>query len=55
MPGIRALVWFNRVKEHDWRVNSSTSAKIAFRSLVNSSLFRGSAETFLEHIPATRP
>ncbi len=33
LPAVRAVIWFDRDKETDWRVNSSTAATSAFRSL----------------------
>lgn len=36
---VRAIVWFQRVKEADWRINSSPQALVAFRTLVRSPLF----------------
>jgi glycosyl hydrolase family 26 len=39
MTHVRALVWFDRVKETDWRVNSSPAALKAFRELVRSPTF----------------
>lgn len=38
---VRALVWFQRVKETDWRINSSLASLEAFRSLVRSAPFSG--------------
>ena len=43
MPRIRALVWFDRVKETDWRIDSSPSTLRAFRGTVRSKLFGVSA------------
>ncbi|HEY2771475.1 MAG TPA: VTT domain-containing protein [Solirubrobacteraceae bacterium] len=37
---VRVLVWFQRVKETDWRVNSSASALSAFRDLMRQRPFR---------------
>jgi Glycosyl hydrolase family 26 len=39
LPRVRAIVWFDRVKEADWRVNSSPQALAAFRGLVSSPPF----------------
>jgi mannan endo-1,4-beta-mannosidase len=36
---VRGVIWFQRVKEADWRVNSSSQSLAAFRSLVGSPLF----------------
>ena len=33
---VRALIWFQRVKETDWRVNSSPESLAAFRRVVSS-------------------
>jgi hypothetical protein len=42
MPKVYAVVWFNRVQEDDWRVNSSASSLDAYRAVVASSLYGGS-------------
>lgn len=39
---VRVVVWFQRVKETDWRINSSASSLRAFRALVRSPLFHES-------------
>ncbi len=39
MPRVRAMVWFDREKEADWRVNSSTASLGAFRGAVLSRRF----------------
>jgi hypothetical protein len=36
---VRALVWFQRIKETDWRINSSPSSLAAFRAILASPLF----------------
>jgi len=36
MPRVRAVVWFNKNQETDWRVNSSDASLIAFREIVAS-------------------
>lgn len=41
MPRVRALVWFDRVKETDWIVASSRSSLLAFRSIARNPLFAG--------------
>jgi hypothetical protein len=38
-PRIRAVVWFNKVKETDWRVQSSASSLEAFRDVARSPLY----------------
>jgi hypothetical protein len=43
-PRVRALVWFQRVKETDWRINSSPGSLGAFRALVRSRLFSLNSE-----------
>ena len=40
MPRVRLVVWFDRLKEADWRIGSSTASLAAFRDAVNSSAFR---------------
>lgn len=42
MPRIRALVWFDRVKEANWTVNSSATSASAFRDAVDTPLWSGS-------------
>jgi len=41
-PTVRALVWFDAVKETDWRINSSPAALAAFRQVAASPLYQGS-------------
>ncbi len=36
---VRVLVWFQRIKETDWRINSSLSSLAAFRAIAASPLF----------------
>jgi hypothetical protein len=36
MPRVRAVVWFDRDKEADWRIDSSLGALSAFRSVVHT-------------------
>lgn len=42
MPRVQAVIWFDRNKETDWRVNSSPSALAAFREVVAAPLYDGS-------------
>ena len=52
MPRIRALTWFDRLTtENDWRMNSSTSAQAAFRSVVATGFFSGSLAPLLQGSP----
>jgi beta-mannanase len=44
-PRIRMVVWFDRLKERDWRVNSSPSALAAFRDVLQSPTVRASPAT----------
>ena len=39
-PRVRAVLWFDRDMEQDWRVNSSSSALQAFRDVASSSAVR---------------
>jgi beta-mannanase len=41
LPRVRAVVWFNRVKETDWRVNSSATSLAAWEAVVSSPLYAG--------------
>jgi hypothetical protein len=36
---VTALIWFQRIKETDWRVNSSRASLAAFRALIHSPPF----------------
>ncbi len=40
-PRVRAVVWFDRVMEQDWRVDSSRASLEAYRDVVSSSLYGG--------------
>lgn len=42
LPRISAVVWFNKVQEQDWRINSSQSSLEAYRAVVACSLYGGS-------------
>jgi hypothetical protein len=50
-PRITAVVWFNKLKEDDWRINSSQGSLDAYRAVVASSLYGGSTPT----APVTAP
>lgn len=47
MPRVEAVIWFNRDKETDWRVNSSEESLAAFREVVASPLFHGACVPFI--------
>jgi beta-mannanase len=47
MPRVRALIWFDRLKETDWRIDSSVASDLAFRELTAAPLFGGSLEELL--------
>jgi beta-mannanase len=49
MPRIRAVVWFDRFKERNWAINSSPRALLAFREMVSSPLFGGTAQPLYSH------
>ena len=40
-PRVRAVVWFDRSMEQDWRVDSSQASLEAYRDVVSSSLYGG--------------
>ena len=50
-PQIHAVVWFDRVKETDWTVNSSAGSLAAWQSLVASPDYAGTADTLLQDSP----
>lgn len=39
MPAIKAIVWFNANKETDWRINSSTRSRNAFRTAIGNTKY----------------
>ncbi len=41
LPRVRAVVWFDELKEADWRVNSSAASLAAFSEVAASPLFAG--------------
>ena len=41
LPRVRAVVWFDELKEADWRVNSSASSLAAFSEVAASPMFAG--------------
>ena len=46
---VRAMVWFQRVKETDWRINSSSSSLQAFRTVVDSPPFSADGTSTASH------
>jgi hypothetical protein len=54
MPRVRALLWFNRRKETDWRVNSSRSALAAWRSVVSNPLYQAPPPVDVKPFPKRR-
>jgi hypothetical protein len=40
-PRVEAVVWFNKVQEDDWRINSSQASLDAYRAVVNCSIYGG--------------
>ena len=50
-PQIHAVVWFDRVKETDWTVNSSPSSLAAWQTVVASPGGQGSLTTLLQEAP----
>ncbi len=42
MPRVRAVIWFDRVKETDWRVDSSAASAAAWQQVLDSPLYGGS-------------
>lgn len=47
MPRVRALIWFDRVKETDWRIDSSPASDLAFRELAAAPRFGGTVDELL--------
>ena len=49
-PRIAAVIWFSRIQEDDWRIDSSAASLEAYREVVSSSLYGGT-----DSVPAPRP
>lgn len=47
MPRVRALIWFDREKETNWTVASSSASLRAFRAIARNLLFSGGARGLL--------
>ncbi len=52
-PKIRAVIWFDRNKETDWRINSSAASLAAWDQVVASPLYQGTAATLLSIVPTS--
>lgn len=48
MPYIRALNWFDELKETDWRIESSPSTLSAFKALIGDPYFSASSSGYME-------
>ncbi len=44
-PRVAAVVWYDRLLDVDWSINTSSTALAAYRDVVNSSLYGGSVAT----------
>lgn len=44
-PRVSAVLWFNKVQEDDWRINSSAAALAAYREVAASDLYGGTVPT----------
>jgi beta-mannanase len=57
MPRVRALIWFDRVKETDWRIDSSPASDLAFRELAAAPRFAGTVDELLSapELPVVLP
>jgi beta-mannanase len=56
-PRVRALIWFDRIKETDWRIDSSSASDEAFRELAAAPLFNGGLQELLTAptLPVAQP
>lgn len=52
-PRVVAAIWFDRVKETDWRVNSSASSLQAWQNVVSSPIFSANFTTAVATTPVT--
>ena len=44
-PRVTAVIWFNKVQEDDWRIDSSSASLAAFRQVAASDLYGGTVPT----------
>lgn len=51
---IRAVIWFDRDKETNWTINSSPASLAAWRRVVSSRTYSGSAASLLQVAPLKR-
>lgn len=54
MPRIRAMIWFDREKEADWMVDSSSASAFAFRAIARNPLLSGAPRELLRAGKPTR-
>jgi hypothetical protein len=54
-PRISAVIWFNKAKEDDWRINSSQASLDAYRAVVNCPIYGGSGSCEGGEAPAEEP
>jgi glycosyl hydrolase family 26 len=51
MPKVRAVIWFDRDKETDWRIGSSPATLDAFKEAIASPVFRGESASVPDPAP----
>ena len=54
-PRISAVIWFNRSQEDEWQINSSPAALAAYRDVVESPVYGGSALPESNRLNGQRP
>jgi len=54
-PHIKAIIWFNENKETDWRIESSSTAKTAFATAIQSSIYTSNNYASLNASPIPPP
>jgi beta-mannanase len=54
-PRVTAVIWFNKVQEDDWRINSSQASLDAYRAVVNCSLYGGTGTCDTGSTPVPTP
>ncbi len=55
MPAVRAVIWFDRVKETDWRIDSSPSSLAAYRAEVAAPRYAGADVIDPPALPTATP
>jgi Glycosyl hydrolase family 26 len=53
-PRVSAVIWFDRIQEEDWRIDSSPASLAAYRSVVASTLYGGNVPPETTNVQSLR-